>query len=91
MGALHSEILSRHLSKRVLQAMMDPDSPPWLFETKLADLVETKGKKTPKNKNPPPIEDAQPAPGNDPENQPGNMLDKLKLMLANRTGDPAKQ
>ena len=91
MGAFHSEVLSKHLAKRVFDAMMDPDSPPWLFETQLADLVETKGKKTPKNPKIPPPNEEDPQPGGDPESQPNNnMWDKLKAMLANRTGDPPK-
>ena len=89
MGALHSEILSKHLAKRVLDAMMNPDAPPWLFEPKLAELVATKkpAEKTPRNakKDPPvPLEETPP-PGGDQDSQP-NMLDKLKLMLQNQSG-----
>ena len=90
MGALHSEILSKHLAKRVFQAMMDPDSPPWLYEPKLADLV-AKPKKLPKKDPKPPKPDEDPTlPANtDPDSESPTMLEKLKLMLAAKTGgDP---
>ena len=42
MGKVHTEILRKHLAKRVLESMMDPGAPAWLYEQKLANLV-TKG------------------------------------------------
>ena len=76
----------------ILEAMMQPDSLPWLFEAKLADLVAPSSSKPDQPPKPPkkdqaPIDDAPPGP--EPEGPP-NMLDKLKLLLNRKNGDPPK-
>ena len=87
MGALHSEILSKHLAKRVLHAMMNPDAPAWLYKPKLTNLVTKKpAEKTPvprkdKKDAQVPIEDTTTPAGIEPPDGEPHMFDKLKEML----------
>ena len=95
MNDMHTDVLFRHLMKRVLTAMVEPTSPAWLFEPHLAELRADGGGKpatpapapTPAPPtSPPPKAAAQLAGQSSPKpSSPAvgqqSMLDKLKQML----------
>ena len=91
MSVLHSEAVFAHLAKRVFQAMMQPHSPTCVYEPKMAKFVaplktlksKDHHEKTPKADDPTDLDEKQQS-----ESEAPTILDKLKLMLQNREGEP---
>ena len=84
MGAVQTEILRKHLAKCVLQSMMNPDAPAWLYEPKLANLVTKKqAEKTPVPQGT--IQHTTTPEGTVPQEGKPNMFANLKEMFQRQT------